>query len=248
MHELVQAKSPLCNGAYLCYRDGGSVFYWPKSGGCAVLPAPAPGSNRRDGHDTLHTQIQADKRVGAWYACRCRLEICLQSRYRPRSRVVVGETVPVRSLGSFNQLVRLSRLTWLIRHAPTDYRLPPFQEITTTRCTRPFLLTDPIMYSNEKGHVLKRDVENATTEAPPSILRGSLGPSNGDEARLAQAGYSQELDRTFSLPSLIALSLCLMATYEALSGKEQFSWSTPSPPLLPPFSVCLGRAAYSTSS
>ncbi|KAK8015117.1 amino acid transporter [Apiospora arundinis] len=73
------------------------------------------------------------------------------------------------------------------------------------------------MSYNEKDDVLKKGVETPT-ESSPSIFTGELGSSSGDEARLAQAGYEQQLDRTFSLPSLIALSLCLMATYEALSG------------------------------
>ncbi|KAK8045035.1 hypothetical protein PG993_005059 [Apiospora rasikravindrae] len=72
-------------------------------------------------------------------------------------------------------------------------------------------------YSNEKDDASKKGVEK-TSDAPSSLLKGPQSPSNGDEARLAQAGYTQELDRTFSLPSLIALSLCLMATWEALSG------------------------------
>lgn len=71
--------------------------------------------------------------------------------------------------------------------------------------------------SGSKENISKKGLEDAAS-ATPSILKGSQGPSNGDEARLAQAGYTQELDRTFSLPSLIALSLCLMATWEALSG------------------------------
>lgn len=66
------------------------------------------------------------------------------------------------------------------------------------------------MSYNEKDDVLKKGVETPT-ESPPSIFTGELGSSSGDEARLAQAGYEQQLDRTFSLPSLIALSLCLMA-------------------------------------
>lgn len=65
------------------------------------------------------------------------------------------------------------------------------------------------MSFTEKDDVLKKGVETPT-ESPPSILTGS---SNGDEARLAQAGYEQQLDRTFSLPSLIALSLCLMGEF-----------------------------------
>ncbi|KAK8018104.1 hypothetical protein PG991_007294 [Apiospora marii] len=71
--------------------------------------------------------------------------------------------------------------------------------------------------SGSKENISKKGVEDVSS-ATPSILKGSQVPSNGDEARLAQAGYTQELDRTFSLPSLIALSLCLMATWEALSG------------------------------
>ncbi|KAI0440433.1 amino acid permease-domain-containing protein [Xylaria telfairii] len=39
-----------------------------------------------------------------------------------------------------------------------------------------------------------------------------------DEERLAQIGHPQELRRTFSLPALGALCLCLMATWEALSA------------------------------
>ncbi|KAH0443871.1 amino acid transporter [Colletotrichum camelliae] len=38
-----------------------------------------------------------------------------------------------------------------------------------------------------------------------------------DEDRLAQLGHAQELKRQFSLPTLGALCLCLMATWEALS-------------------------------
>ncbi|KAH6693559.1 choline transport protein [Plectosphaerella plurivora] len=40
---------------------------------------------------------------------------------------------------------------------------------------------------------------------------------NGDEARLAQLGHAQELERRFSLLPLISLCVCLMATWEALS-------------------------------
>lgn len=38
-----------------------------------------------------------------------------------------------------------------------------------------------------------------------------------DEERLAQLGHQQELKRQFSLTTLGALCLCLMATWEALS-------------------------------
>lgn len=38
-----------------------------------------------------------------------------------------------------------------------------------------------------------------------------------DDERLAQLDIKQELERSFSLPTLAALCLCLMATWEALS-------------------------------
>lgn len=41
--------------------------------------------------------------------------------------------------------------------------------------------------------------------------------ADGDEARLAQLGHAQELERRFSLLPLISLCVCLMATWEALS-------------------------------
>ncbi|KAK7992079.1 amino acid permease [Apiospora saccharicola] len=76
-----------------------------------------------------------------------------------------------------------------------------------------------MLYSSEKDDASKRGAEQTSDATIPSSVTSSEGsPLNGDEARLAQAGYAQELDRTFSLPSLIALSLCLMATWEALSG------------------------------
>lgn len=40
----------------------------------------------------------------------------------------------------------------------------------------------------------------------------------GDDLRLAQLGHAQELNRQFSLLTLGALCVCLMATWEALSS------------------------------
>jgi hypothetical protein len=42
--------------------------------------------------------------------------------------------------------------------------------------------------------------------------------THSDADRLAQLGLKQELERNFSLPSLIALCLCLMGTWEATSA------------------------------
>lgn len=41
---------------------------------------------------------------------------------------------------------------------------------------------------------------------------------NADDARLAQLGHTQELNRQFSLLTLGALCVCLMGTWEALSS------------------------------
>jgi hypothetical protein len=43
------------------------------------------------------------------------------------------------------------------------------------------------------------------------------GTINADDARLAQLGHTQELNRQFSLLALGALCVCLMGTWEALS-------------------------------
>jgi choline transport protein len=48
------------------------------------------------------------------------------------------------------------------------------------------------------------------------VVSIAMGMS-ADEARLAQLGHVQELERRFSLFSLGAMCLCLMATWEALS-------------------------------
>ena len=47
--------------------------------------------------------------------------------------------------------------------------------------------------------------------------RNTAIADNGDALRLAQLGHAQELRRDYSLFSLGALCVCLMATWEALS-------------------------------
>jgi choline transport protein len=49
-------------------------------------------------------------------------------------------------------------------------------------------------------------------------LEGDTGVSSDDALRLAQLGHTQELRRQYSLFSLCALCVCLMATWEALSS------------------------------
>ncbi|KAL2204516.1 amino acid permease, partial [Sarocladium strictum] len=56
-------------------------------------------------------------------------------------------------------------------------------------------------------------ISHAETERGSTMLKKLETHSDAD--RLAQLGYQAELKRTFSLPSLIALCLCLMATWEA---------------------------------
>lgn len=41
---------------------------------------------------------------------------------------------------------------------------------------------------------------------------------SSEAARLEQLGYTQELPREFSMWSMMALCMCLMATWEALSA------------------------------
>ncbi|KAF4449345.1 amino acid permease [Fusarium albosuccineum] len=58
---------------------------------------------------------------------------------------------------------------------------------------------------------MEKDVASlARTNSP-------IGPQNEDALRLAQLGHTQELKRQYSLFSLCALCVCLMATWEALS-------------------------------
>ncbi|KAF4340158.1 amino acid transporter [Fusarium beomiforme] len=49
-------------------------------------------------------------------------------------------------------------------------------------------------------------------------LEGNIPDASDDALRLAQLGHTQELRRQYSLFSLIALCVCLMATWEALSS------------------------------
>lgn len=44
------------------------------------------------------------------------------------------------------------------------------------------------------------------------------GAEDSEAARLEQLGYVQELPREFSIWSMMALCMCLMATWEALSA------------------------------
>ncbi|PHH62116.1 hypothetical protein CDD81_7547 [Ophiocordyceps australis] len=53
-----------------------------------------------------------------------------------------------------------------------------------------------------------------------------------DEERLAQLGVKQELQRTYSLPALAALCVCLMATWEALSSVIAAALVSGGPPCL----------------
>uniref|UniRef100_A0A0B7KP21 Amino acid permease/ SLC12A domain-containing protein n=1 Tax=Bionectria ochroleuca TaxID=29856 RepID=A0A0B7KP21_BIOOC len=62
-----------------------------------------------------------------------------------------------------------------------------------------------------KGDGLKK------TASRTEVKNGSIRQNLSDEERLGQLGHQQELRRTFSLPALGALCLCLMATWEALS-------------------------------
>lgn len=57
----------------------------------------------------------------------------------------------------------------------------------------------------------KSEVDYSSSKLPQS-------ETNTDADRLAQLGYEAELKRTFGLPSLIALCLCLMGTWEATSA------------------------------
>jgi hypothetical protein len=67
------------------------------------------------------------------------------------------------------------------------------------------------------------------TEAPFNLRRG--GPMTSEE-QLAQLGHKQELQRSFSLPSLVGLCLCLMATWEALSSVIVAALASGGPPCL----------------
>jgi hypothetical protein len=54
----------------------------------------------------------------------------------------------------------------------------------------------------------------------------------GDERRLAQLGHKEALRRSFSLHTLGALCICLMATWEALSTVIATALQSGGPPCL----------------
>ncbi|KAF7556684.1 hypothetical protein G7Z17_g1242 [Cylindrodendrum hubeiense] len=60
----------------------------------------------------------------------------------------------------------------------------------------------------------KKNEYSATTK----VVDTDSKPANADDARLAQLGHTQELNRQFSLVTLGALCICLMGTWEALSS------------------------------
>ncbi|RKL02447.1 hypothetical protein BFJ68_g12004 [Fusarium oxysporum] len=59
---------------------------------------------------------------------------------------------------------------------------------------------------------------NVAVDKDAMSLEGDTGVSSDDALRLAQLGHTQELRRQYSLFSLCALCVCLMATWEALSS------------------------------
>ncbi|CAH0058443.1 unnamed protein product [Clonostachys solani] len=69
---------------------------------------------------------------------------------------------------------------------------------------------------NDDSSIMKGD-ELKKTASRSEVRHASIRQNLTDEERLVQLGHQQELRRTFSLPALGALCLCLMATWEALS-------------------------------
>ncbi|RYP70717.1 hypothetical protein DL769_004888 [Monosporascus sp. CRB-8-3] len=63
------------------------------------------------------------------------------------------------------------------------------------------------------------DAKNGHPEGPvvSRIEKTRSSSADSDALRLEQMGHAQELDRSFSLPAMCGLCLCLMATWEALS-------------------------------
>ncbi|CAI6096297.1 unnamed protein product [Clonostachys chloroleuca] len=64
-------------------------------------------------------------------------------------------------------------------------------------------------------------MENAKMKDTMELHQVNSDPkmsANADDARLAQLGHVQELERQYSLPALCALCVCLMGTWEALSS------------------------------
>lgn len=62
----------------------------------------------------------------------------------------------------------------------------------------------------------KPDLGKADSRLEPCQLENQA--TNSDAARLAEIGLQAELERRFSLPSIICLCLCLMGTWEGLSS------------------------------
>ncbi|KAK9425937.1 putative Amino acid permease [Seiridium unicorne] len=64
-----------------------------------------------------------------------------------------------------------------------------------------------------------KDAKTSTDlKREPSMGQYDRGTKSSEEARLEQLGYAQELPREFSIWSMMALCMCLMATWEALSA------------------------------
>ena len=62
----------------------------------------------------------------------------------------------------------------------------------------------------------KSDLGKVDLDPKPSQLENQ--GTNSDAERLDQRGLHAELERRFSLPSIICLCLCLMGTWEGLSS------------------------------
>lgn len=71
-------------------------------------------------------------------------------------------------------------------------------------------------------------VKSPQLAAATDVAQGSIS----DEQRLAQLGHQQELRRSFSLPALVALCICLMATWEATSSVIATALTSGGPPCL----------------
>ncbi|KAI1027841.1 hypothetical protein LB503_011923 [Fusarium chuoi] len=59
-----------------------------------------------------------------------------------------------------------------------------------------------------------------------------VATKNTDAVELAHLGYKDELQRRFSLPSLLGLCLCLMGTWEACSASIAAALTSGGPPCL----------------
>lgn len=88
----------------------------------------------------------------------------------------------------------------------------------------------PIEHYKYKDMGKVKTADESSTRLEPSYSRplGNLS----DEQRLAQLGHEQQLKRSFSLPALGALCLCLMATWEALSTVIATALTSGGPPCL----------------